>query len=341
MKGFLYILKEVLKMEKKVVFSGAQPTGSLTLGNYIGAVQNWKALEDEYHCLYSIVDLHSLTIKHDPKEFRNSCLSFLAQYLACGLDPEKNIIFFQSHVPQHSELAWILGCHTYLGELNRMTQFKEKSEKNKGNINTGLFTYPVLQAADILLYQTSLVPVGEDQKQHLELTRDIAIRFNNAFGETFTIPEIYTPKVGARIMSLQDPTSKMSKSDENVNGTVFLLDDEKTIIKKFKRAVTDSIGIVQYSDEQPGIKNLITIYAKFANISIEEVVSRYEGKGYGPFKSDLGQLVVEALTPVRERYNYYMENKDYLVEVYTKGAEKAQELAEKTMKIVKERIGLI
>lgn len=326
---------------QKIVFSGAQPTGSLTLGNFIGAVQNWKALEDEYQCLYSIVDLHSLTIKHDPKEFRKSCLSFLAQYIACGLDPNKNIIFFQSHVPQHTELAWILSCNTYLGELNRMTQFKEKSEKNKGNINTGLFTYPVLQAADILLYQTGLVPVGEDQKQHLELARDIAIRFNNTYGDAFAVPEVHTPKVGARIMSLQDPESKMSKSDENLNGTIFLLDNEKDIIKKFKRAVTDSEGTVLYRDEQPGIKNLITIYSKIAGISIEEVVTRYEGKGYGPFKTDLGQLVVDALAPFRAKYNELMEDQDYLVELYTKGAQRARNIAEVTIKDVKEKMGLV
>ena len=326
---------------QKVVFSGAQPTGSLTLGNFIGAVQNWKALESQYQCLYSIVDLHSLTVKHDPKEFRKSCLSFLAQYIACGLDPEKNIIFFQSHVPQHTELAWILSCNTYLGELNRITQFKEKSEKNKGNINKGLFTYPVLQAADILLYQTNLVPVGEDQKQHLELARDLAIRFNNAYGNVFAVPEVHTPKLGARIMSLQEPESKMSKSDENLNGTIFLLDSEKDIIKKFKRAVTDSEGTVLYRDEQPGIKNLITIYSKIAGISIEDVVSRYEGKGYGPFKTDLGQLVVDALEPFRGKYGQLMENQDYLVEVYTKGAQRAREMAEVTMEDVKKKIGLV
>lgn len=327
--------------KQKVVFSGAQPTGSLTLGNFIGAVQNWKALENDYQCLYSIVDLHSLTIKHDPKEFKNSCLSFLAQYLACGLDPEKNIIFFQSHVPQHTELAWILSCNTYLGELNRMTQFKEKSEKNKTNINTGLFTYPVLQAADILLYQTSLVPVGEDQKQHLELSRDIAIRFNNSYGQTFTVPEVHTPKVGARIMSLQEPENKMSKSDENINGTIFLLDSDKDIIKKFKRAVTDSEGTVLYRDEQPGIKNLITIYSKLANISIEEVVSRYEGKGYGPFKTELAELAVETLSPFKDRYEDLMKNQDYLAEVYNSGAQRAKAIAEATIKDVKDKIGLV
>lgn len=330
-----------MESKQKVVFSGAQPTGSLTLGNYIGAVQNWKALEDDYQCLYSIVDLHSLTVHQNPKEFRKSCLSFLAQYLACGLDPKKNILFFQSHVPQHTELAWLLSCNTYMGELSRMTQFKEKSEKHKNNINTGLFTYPVLQAADILLYQTSLVPVGEDQKQHLELSRDIATRFNNSFGKTFTVPEVHTPKVGARIMSLQQPDSKMSKSDENVNGTIFLLDSEKDIIKKFKRAVTDNEGVIQYRDEQPGIKNLITIYSKLANISIDHVVAKYEGKGYGALKTEIGQLAVESLKTFKTKYDEYMTNEDYLVEVYTNGAERAKAMAEVTVKNAKANMGLV
>ncbi|QNO15276.1 tryptophan--tRNA ligase [Alkalicella caledoniensis] len=328
-------------MDKKVVFSGAQPTGSLTLGNYIGAVQNWKALEDDYQCLYSIVDLHSLTVKNDPKEFRKTCLSFLAQYLACGLDPKKNIIFFQSHVPQHTELTWILSCNTYMGELNRMTQFKDKSAKQTTNINSGLFTYPVLMAADILLYQANLVPVGEDQKQHLELSRDIATRFNNSYGEVFAIPEVHTPKVGARIMSLQEPESKMSKSDENQNGTIFLLDSEKDIIKKFKRAVTDSEGVVQYRDEQPGVKNLITIYSKLSGMSIEDVVTKYDGKGYGALKTEIGELAVDSLKPFKEKYEEYMNNQDYLVDVYTQGAQRAKALAEFTMKKVKDSIGLV
>lgn len=328
-------------MDKKIVFSGAQPTGSLTLGNYIGAVQNWKALEDDFQCLYSIVDLHSLTVKNDPKEFRKTCLSFLAQYLACGLDPKKNIIFFQSHVPQHTELTWILSCNTYMGELNRMTQFKDKSAKHTTNINSGLFTYPVLMAADILLYQANLVPVGEDQKQHLELSRDIATRFNNSHGEIFVIPEVHTPKVGARIMSLQEPESKMSKSDENQNGTIFLLDSEKDIIKKFKRAVTDSEGVVQYRDEQPGVKNLITIYSKLSGMSIEDVVAKYDGKGYGALKTEIGELAVDSLKPFKEKYEEYMNNQDYLVDVYTQGAQRAKALAEVTMKKVKDSIGLV
>lgn len=332
---------KMTNQKEKVIFSGAQPTGSLTLGNYIGAIQNWKALEKDYQCLYSIVDLHSLTIRHNPEVFRESCLSFLAQYLACGLDPEKNIIFFQSHVRQHTELAWILSCNTYIGELNRMTQFKEKSQKHKDNINAGLFTYPVLMAADILIYQTNLVPVGEDQKQHLEIARDIAIRFNSVYGKTFEVPEVYIGKVGARIMSLQEPTSKMSKSDENVNGTIFLLDSNEVIVKKIKKAVTDTENKVLYRDEQPGIKNLITIYAKLADCSIQEVEARYEGKGYGAFKNDLAEIMVESLKPFKDKYNEYMTNQDYMIKVYRRGAERAEEIAERTMKDVRQKIGLV
>lgn len=326
---------------KKIVFSGAQPTGSLTLGNYIGALQNWKVLEKEHHCLYCIVDLHSLTVRQDPKEFHGISLSFLAQYLASGLDPEKNIIFFQSHVPQHAELTWILGCGTYVGELNRMTQFKDKSEKNKDNVNSGLFTYPVLMAADILLYKTDLVPVGEDQKQHLELTRDIAARFNNLYGETFSVPEMYTPKIGAKIMSLQEPDKKMSKSDANANATIFLMDSEDTIMKKMKRAVTDSENMIAYRDEQPGIKNLITIYSSLTGLSIEEIVSNYEGKGYGAFKIDTAEVIIEFLRPFKKNYEDYMNNPDFIENVYKKGAEKAYMLAEDTMTLVRERMGLV
>lgn len=326
---------------KKVVFSGAQPTGSLTLGNYIGALQNWKFLEKEHNCLYCIVDLHSLTVRQDPEEFRKISLSFLAQYLASGLDPEKNIIFFQSHVPQHTELSWILGCNTYVGELNRMTQFKDKSERNRDNVNSGLFTYPVLMAADILLYKTDLVPVGEDQKQHLELTRDIAARFNNLYGETFPIPEIYTPKIGAKIMSLQEPTKKMSKSDENLNSTILLMDSEDIVVKKIKRAVTDSENVIAYRDEQPGIKNLITKYSCLTGLSAEEVVSKYEGKGYGMFKTDTAEVVIEFLRPFRKNYEDYMRNPDFIEKVYKTGAQRAYELAEDTMILVRERMGLI
>ncbi len=327
--------------DKPVIFSGAQPSGSLTLGNYIGAIQNWKELEDDYQCIFSIVDLHSLTVRQDPQEFREACLSFLAQYLASGLDPDKNIIFYQSHVKEHAELSWLLGCNTYLGELNRMTQFKEKSSRHTDNVNAALYTYPVLQAADILLYQTNLVPVGEDQKQHLELARDIADRFNNVYGNTFTIPEIHIPKVGARIMSLQEPEKKMSKSDENEKGVLFLLDDENVIRKKIKRAVTDNENQIAFSDSQQGIKNLITIYSKLKPCTIEEIVEEYSGKGYGDLKKDLAELVIERLKPFKEQYQYYMNNKDYLEEVYQQGAEKAASIAKDTMNKVKENMGII
>lgn len=327
--------------DKKVVFSGAQPTGSLTLGNYIGALQNWKALEDEYKCLYCIVDSHSLTVRQDPKKFREISISFLVQYLASGLDPEKNIIFFQSHVGQHAELSWILGCNTYMGELNRMTQFKDKSEQNRDNVNSGLFTYPVLMAADILLYQTSLVPVGEDQTQHLELTRDLATRFNNLYGETFVVPDIHIPKLGARIMSLQDPSKKMSKSDDNTNATIFLMDSEDTIMKKMKRAVTDSENVIAYREEQPGIKNLIDIHSSLTGLTIEELVAQYEGKGYGAFKVDTAEVVIEFLRPFKKRYEEYINNLDFVDKVYKEGAQRAREIAEKTMDRVRKRMGLV
>lgn len=328
-------------MKERIIFSGAQPTGSLTLGNYIGAIQNWKALEKDYQCLYSIVDLHSLTVRQNPKEFNEVCLSFLVQYLACGLDPEKNILFFQSHVPQHTELSWMLNCFTYMGELNRMTQFKEKSEKHKDNINSGLFTYPVLQAADILLYKTNLVPVGEDQKQHLELTRDIALRFNQVYGDTFTVPEHHIPKVGAKIMSLQEPSKKMSKSDDNINGTIFLMDPEDVIVKKIKRAVTDNEGNIAYSDNQPGVKNLITIISTLSGKSTEEVVEGLQGKGYGALKAEAAEHVIEVLKPFKSRYTEYMNNIDFVTSVYTKGAERAREMAEATMVEVRNNLGLI
>ena len=330
-------------MEKhtKVIFSGAQPTGSLTLGNYIGAIQNWKELEKQYQCYYSIVDLHSLTVKQDPDAFREANLSFLAQYLAAGLDPEKNVLFFQSHVREHTELAWVLSCYTYMGELNRMTQFKEKSDRHKDNINAGLFTYPVLQAADILLYQTDLVPVGEDQRQHLELARDIAIRFNHAHGDTFAVPAIYTGKMGARIMSLQEPDKKMSKSDENQNGVIHMLDSADVILRKMKKAVTDSVNQVRNNPDQPGIQNLMTIHATLSGWSLEEMEAHYAGKGYGVFKQDVAQLIVEATEPFRHKYDEFMDDPEQLKKVYTSGAERAQSVAESTMKVVRERLGLV
>ena len=327
--------------KKKTIFSGMQPSGNITLGNYLGALRNWIKLQDEYNCLFCIVDLHALTVRQNPAELRKRSREVLMQYIAAGLNPDKNIIYYQSHVSAHAELAWILNCFTYMGELNRMTQFKEKAEKHKDNINAGLYTYPVLQVADILLYQADLVPVGEDQRQHIELTRDVAIRFNNTYGEVFTLPDIYVPKIGSKIMSLQDPESKMSKSDENVNGTIFLLDSDKDIVKKVKRSVTDSENRVAYRDEQPGVKNLLTIYSKLSDYSIEELVEKYASKGYGALKTDLAELLVETIRPIREKHNEYMDNLDYLASIYKKGAEKASIVAERTMTKVRESIGLV
>ncbi|ADL07045.1 tryptophan--tRNA ligase [Thermosediminibacter oceani] len=327
---------------KKRIFSGAQPSGSVTLGNFLGAIKNWVELQDKYDCIYCIVDLHALTVRQDPKVFRERCYSFLAQYLACGLDPEKNVVYFQSHVSAHAELAWILNCYTYMGELSRMTQFKEKARKHQDNINAGLFTYPVLMAADILLFQTDLVPVGEDQKQHVELTRDIATRFNNLYGEVFKIPEPYIPEVGARIMSLLEPTKKMSKSDENENSYILLLDPPDVIMKKFKRAVTDSEAVVRYDVERkPGISNLMNIYAAVTGRSFEEIEREFEGKGYGEFKKAVAEVVIDKLRPIREKYDELMANKDYMESVIKNGAERAQELARETLKKVYDKIGLV
>ncbi len=328
--------------KKKRIFSGMQPTGILTLGNYLGAMRNWVALQDEYDCIYSVVDLHSLTIRNEAKELREQRMSLLAQYLACGIDPEKSIVFMQSHVSAHAELNWVLGCYTYVGELNRMTQFKEKSAKHEENVNAGLFTYPVLMAADVLLYQTDLVPVGNDQKQHLEIARDIAERFNGVYGNVFQIPEPYIPKVGARIMSLQEPTSKMSKSDDNKNAFISLLDPPQTIVKKFKRAVTDSEAVVRYDlEEKPGISNLISIYASVSGKTLEEIVEEFEGKGYGDFKVSVGEAVAETLRPVQERYQELMNSKDYLNDVLKKGAEDAARLASRTLNKVYKKVGLL
>ena len=328
--------------KKKRIFSGMQPTGILTLGNYLGAMRNWVALQDEYDCIYSVVDLHSLTIRNEAKELREQRMSLLAQYLACGIDPEKSIVFMQSHVSAHAELNWVLGCYTYVGELNRMTQFKEKSAKHEENVNAGLFTYPVLMAADVLLYQTDLVPVGNDQKQHLEIARDIAERFNGVYGNVFQIPEPYIPKVGARIMSLQEPTYKMSKSDDNKNAFISLLDPPQTIVKKFKRAVTDSEAVVSYDvEEKPGISNLISIYASVTGKTLEEIVQEFDGKGYGDFKLAVGEAVAETLRPIQERYQELMNSKDYLNDVLKKGAEDAARLASRTLNKVYKKVGLL
>lgn len=325
--------------EKKIIFSGMQPSGFVTLGNYLGALNNWTKLQDEYNCLYCIVDMHAITVRQDPAKLRKAARDVLMQYIAVGLDPEKNIIYYQSHVPQHAELSWILNCYTYMGELNRMTQFKEKSQKHADNINSGLFTYPVLMAADILLYQTDLVPVGEDQRQHLEITRDIAARFNNLYGDVFTIPEAYIPKVGARIMSLQDPGKKMSKSDDNANNTIALMDDPKVIINKFKKAVTDSGNEICYHEDKPGISNLLNIYCAVTGKTIPEAEAEFKNTGYGQFKLDVGEAVVAALEPIQQKFADLSKNKDYIDQIIKNNGERAQNLAAKTLRKVQRKIG--
>jgi len=327
--------------DKKIIFSGIQPTGCVTLGNYLGALKNWVELQHDYNCCFSVVDMHSITVRQEPAQLRKRCMEFLAQYLACGIDGEENLVFFQSHVPAHAELAWVLNCNTYMGELSRMTQFKDKSAKHATNINAGLFTYPVLMAADILLYQTDLVPVGVDQKQHLELARDIAIRFNNAFGETFKVPEPFIPKAGAKIMSLQEPTAKMSKSDPNINGFISILDDHDSIMRKFKRAVTDSDNEIVYKDGKDGINNLINIYTSVTGKTIEETEKEFSGLGYGAFKEAVGTAVSEHLKPVREKYTDIINDKSYLETVYKSGAERAAYVARKTLSKTYRKIGFV
>lgn len=327
--------------EKKTIFSGIQPSGGLTLGNYLGAIKNWVSLQESYNSIYCIVDLHAITVPKEPKDLRRNTLEVLANYIASGLDPEKNILFIQSHVSAHAELAWILDCFAYIGELSRMTQFKDKSKKNEGNITAGLFNYPTLMAADILLYNTDLVPVGEDQRQHLELSRDIAQRFNNRFSPTFTVPEPYISKVGAKVMSLQDPTSKMSKSDENENSFILLNDKPDDIMRKFKRAVTDSLGVVNYSDEQPGIKNMMDIISKITEEPVQKIVDRYSGRGYADFKVETAEVVIEELRPIREEAEKLMKDKEYLQKIYQSGAEKAEEVARKTLRKVYKKVGFV
>lgn len=327
---------------KKTLLSGIQPSGDLHLGNYLGAVRNWAALPDEFNCFYFMADLHTLTVRQNPAELRRRSTTQLAQYIACGLDPEKNVLFLQSHVHEHAELGWILNCYTMFGELSRMTQFKDKCAKNADNINGGLFTYPSLMAADILLYQADYVPVGEDQKQHCELTRDIANRFNNLYGETFKVPEPYIPRVGARIMSLGNPTSKMSKSDPA--GCVFLMDSPEEISRKFKRAITDSDTerCVRYDPEnKPGVANLMNIYASVTGKSFDEIESEFAGKGYGAFKPAVGDAVIETLRPIREEAERILADKAYLKQVYTDGAMKASSVARKTLRKVYKRVGLV
>ena len=329
--------------DKKRILSGIQPSGALTLGNYIGALRNWVELQnnDEYECYYMLADLHTITVRQVPKDFRKNALDLLALFIAAGIDPDKSPVFFQSHVPAHAQLSWVLTCNTYMGELSRMTQYKDKSQKYAGNINAGLFTYPSLMAADILLYQADLVPVGADQNQHLELTRDLANRFNNAYSETFKVPEGYIPKVGARIMSLQDPTQKMSKSDSNENGYILLLDTPEVIVRKIKRAVTDSGSEVKRGEGKAGVENLMNIYSAVTGSSMEKIEERFDGKGYGVFKAEVADAVVEALRPIQERYRELMENKDYLEQVYRKGAEAASRTAAKTLSKVYRKVGFI
>ena len=327
--------------DKKTIFSGIQPTGCITIGNYLGALKNWVNLQADYNCIFSVVDLHSITVRQNPTELRKRCMDFLTQYLACGIDGEENIVYFQSHVSAHAELAWVLNCFTYMGELSRMTQFKDKSAKHADNINAGLFTYPVLMAADILLYQTDLVPVGIDQKQHLELSRDIAIRFNGVFGDVFKVPEGYIPKEGAKIMSLQEPSSKMSKSDPNPNGFISILDDPDTIRRKFKRAVTDSDGEIAYREGKDGINNLLSIYSAVTGNTIEQSVNEFAGLGYGVLKERVAEAVVEELRPLQEKYADLSNNKDYINKIYTEGAKRASYLAAKTLRKVHRKLGYV
>ena len=328
-------------MEKKkpVIFSGIQPSGKITLGNYLGALKNWSQMQEDYDCIYCVVDEHAVTVRQEPAALRRQSLELFAQLLACGLDPDKCILFIQSHVPQHAELAWILNCYTMFGELSRMTQFKDKSQKHADNINAGLFTYPALMAADILLYQSDLVPVGEDQRQHVELTRDIATRFNSIYGDVFTLPEAYIPKVGAKVMSLTEPDKKMSKSSENDNSYILVMDRPEDVMRKFKKAVTDSDARVMRSPGKPGVTNLITIYAAATGESPESVEARFAGQGYGVFKPAVGEAVVELLRPIREKTMELLRDKGQLECLYRQGAEKASARASRTLNKVRRKIG--
>jgi len=334
-------MPENVTEKKKVIFSAIQPSGTITLGNYLGALQNWVKLQDEYNCIFAVADLHAITVRQEPKDFRRNILEAYALLLACGIDTEKSPFFIQSHVHTHAELAWILNCYTQFGELSRMTQFKDKSQKHADNVNAGLFTYPSLMAADILLYQADLVPVGVDQKQHLELTRNIAERFNGIYGNTFKVPDAYIGQVGAKIMSLQEPTKKMSKSDENVNAWVAVLDKPETIMKKFKRAVTDSEAKVCVGEGKDGINNLIGIMSAVTGKTSDEITAEFDGRGYGDFKVAVAEAVIEKLRPIQERYSRYIENKDYLAEQYRKSAEFALRLSQRTLDKVMKKIGYL
>ena len=328
--------------QKKVIFSGIQPSGTFTLGNYLGALKNWVTMQEEGHWpVYSIVDMHAITVRQEPAELRRRTLEAYALLLACGLDPQKNLIFIQSHVPAHAELAWILSCYTQYGELSRMTQFKDKSARYADNINAGLFSYPSLMAADILLYQADLVPVGADQKQHLELSRNIVTRFNGLYGDVFTMPEPYIGKQGARVMSLSDPMHKMSKSDANTNAYISVLDEYDVVVKKCKRAVTDSEALVKYAEGKDGINNLMGIYSVVTGKSFDDIEKEFEGKGYGDFKAAVGEAVADELKPVRERFHELMKDKAYLEDCYRGGAEKARGIATRTLRKVYKKVGFI
>ena len=328
-------------VKKPRVLSGIQPSGMLTLGNYLGALKNWKKIQDECECLFMVADLHTITVRQNPAEFRSRIYSTAALLLALGLDPEKSILFIQSQVPAHAHMSWILSCYTQFGELSRMTQFKDKSKKHADNINVGLFSYPDLMAADILLYQSNLVPVGIDQKQHLELTRDVAVRFNNIYSNVFTVPEPYIGKIGAKVMSLQDPTKKMSKSDENPNAWVAILDKPEDIMRKFRRAVTDSDACVKLGDGKDGINNLIGIYSAVTGKTAEEIEKEFEGKGYGDFKTAVGEAVVEELLPIREKYEEIIKDKKLLEQIYKEGAQKASRIANRTVGKAMKKIGFV
>lgn len=325
----------------KNIFSGIQPSGDLTIGNYFGAIKNWIKLQDEYNCFFCIVDLHAITVRQEPKKLREKILETLAIYIASGIDPNRNTLFIQSHVPFHSELSWILNCFTYMGETSRMTQYKEKSLKSGESISVGLFTYPILMAADILLYNTDLVPVGSDQKQHLELARDLAERFNNIYSNTFKIPDPYISQTSSRIMNLQSPDKKMSKSDENENSYIKILDDENVIRKKISRSVTDSVGCINYSDDQLGIKNLINILSSITGEDTYDIVARFKNKGYGDLKNEVSNLLIEELSTIQRKVKELMDNKDYLEKIYKDGAEKAREASYRMLRKVKKKIGFI
>ncbi len=326
---------------KKRIYSAIQPSGMLTLGNYLGALRNWVAMQEEYDCIYTVADLHAITVRQEPAKLRKQILETYALLMAVGVDPEKSLLFIQSHVAAHSQLSWLLSCYTQFGELSRMTQFKDKSAKHADNINAGLFSYPALMAADILLYQADMVPVGADQKQHLEITRDIANRMNNLYPNVFTVPEPYIPKIGARVMSLQEPTQKMSKSDPNVNAWVAILDKPDDIMRKFKRAVTDSDACVRYAEGKDGINNLMDIYSAVTGKNYQEIEKEFDGKGYGDFKLAVGEAVVDALRPVQDRFYDLMNNRDMLEATWRNGAEQAEAIARRTLGKVMKKIGFI